>query len=138
MIEKQNALKLLETIMENKQWYKDKFTKSEASSRKQALIKGKMSYERACEILRALGWEKESEETWEKIPTVYTITMGDGLQKIEIRHVESLTVNLDYLKTLIQDIINTQNEDIYKKYYNTYAIITDQYRKELYRKKITR
>ena len=137
MIEKQNALKLLETIMENKQWYKDKFSKSEASSRKQNLKKGNMSYQRACEILRALGWEKESEETWEKIPRIFTLTIGEGLESIQMRHTESLTVNLDYLIQFVKDIIANQSET-YLKYRGSYATITDQYRNILYKKKIIR
>ena len=62
-----NAKTQLSEIMKRRKWYGDKIERRTAAAYKNFMSKGKLSYEKSCEILILLGWEKTQEEIWHKI-----------------------------------------------------------------------
>ena len=60
-----NALEILKEVVKKRNWYQGKMHRFLASETKRNLKKGKLSYEKASELLKLLGWQKIKEEVWE-------------------------------------------------------------------------
>lgn len=61
-----NAVDLIIEIMKKRNWHEGKIERRKASNYKKRAGEGELSYDKSCEILDILGWEKIKEETWEK------------------------------------------------------------------------
>lgn len=64
-----NAIELIKLAMEKRNWHHGKITATSAGQHKLNAAKGKLSYEKSCELLEIAGYRKVEEESWEKIPT---------------------------------------------------------------------
>ena len=60
-----NALEVLKEVVKKRNWYQNKIDRFLASETKRNLKKGKLSHERASELLKLIGWQKIKEEVWE-------------------------------------------------------------------------
>ena len=60
-----NALEVLKEVSKKRNWYKGKIHRFLASETKRNLMRGKLSHERASELLKLIGWKKIKEEVWE-------------------------------------------------------------------------
>lgn len=60
-----NAIDLLKSVMEQRLWYGDKIERRKANTYKNLINKGKLSYEKSCEILLLIGYSKIKEEVWQ-------------------------------------------------------------------------
>ena len=58
-----NAIEILQKVMQNRNWHKGLIERRLAAVTKQNAMAGKLSYEKSCEILELLGWQKIKEET---------------------------------------------------------------------------
>ena len=59
-----NAIKLLEDVVKQRNWYKGKISRQLAFQYKKYLKEDKLSYKKATEILNLLDYRKTNEETW--------------------------------------------------------------------------
>jgi len=60
-----NALELLAEVVQNRNWYAGlEIDRRLAGEYKRNLVKGKVSYGKACQLLESLGFSKVKEETW--------------------------------------------------------------------------
>lgn len=66
MIIKENAIEVLKRTMQERNWYDDKLERRKAAMYKTLIERNKLSYEKACELLFLLGYEKIKEESWQK------------------------------------------------------------------------
>lgn len=64
---KENATEVLKEVMKQRNWHQGLIERRLAYETKKNLQSGKLSYEKAAEILKRLGWQKIKEETWQKI-----------------------------------------------------------------------
>jgi len=61
------AQETLHQVMQQRNWYASlAISRSLAGEYKRNLAKGKLSYEKTCELLQALGYSKIKEEVWAK------------------------------------------------------------------------
>ena len=60
-----NALEVLKEVVKKRNWYQNKIDRFLASETKRNLKKGKLSSERASELLKLIGWQKIKEEVWQ-------------------------------------------------------------------------
>ncbi len=60
-----NAIALLIAITQKRNWHQGKLDRKVASFTKKNVALGKVSYEKAVEILQLLGYQKIQEETWQ-------------------------------------------------------------------------
>lgn len=61
-----SATDLLKKVVQDRNWHQGKIEHRLAAMTKTNLSRGKISYEKACEILILLGWQKVKNETWEQ------------------------------------------------------------------------
>jgi hypothetical protein len=61
-----NALKVLSDVMQERKWYGDHIERRKANGYKSLLRQGRLSYEKACELLELIGYKKVQEEVWKK------------------------------------------------------------------------
>lgn len=66
-----NAIDLLKDVTKQRKWHQGKIEWRKAAITKTNLNRGKLSYEKASEILILLGYEKIREEEWAKITKTY-------------------------------------------------------------------
>jgi hypothetical protein len=59
-----NAIDLLKEIVQQRNWHNGKIERKAAYNLKRNLKTGSVSYEKASEILKLLGYEKVKEEVW--------------------------------------------------------------------------
>lgn len=59
-----NAIDFLSHIMQQRCWYGDKIERRKAAVYKGLNKSGRLSYEKCCEILQHLGYNKIKEEVW--------------------------------------------------------------------------
>lgn len=59
-----NALELLKQVTQHRNWHQGKIDAKVAAVLKTNLSRGKVSYEKACEVLVLIGYEKVEEEKW--------------------------------------------------------------------------
>ena len=64
-IKQANAIDILAQVMEQRNWHQGLIKRNIASELKRNLAKGKVSYEKACEVLTLIGCTKVKEEVWE-------------------------------------------------------------------------
>jgi len=62
-----NAIKVLQKVMQQRNWHKNKYLPTKASGYKNLLNNGKLSYEKACTILITIGYTKVQDEVWQAI-----------------------------------------------------------------------
>jgi len=66
MITKQaNAIEILKEVVQSRNWHKGLIKRNIASELKRNLVKGMVSYEKACQVLVLIGYEKVEEEVWQ-------------------------------------------------------------------------
>lgn len=63
-----NALDVLKEVMKTRNWYEGNISRTSAAEYKRNLPKGKVSYEKACELLNMIGYEKVEDEIWRRPP----------------------------------------------------------------------
>jgi hypothetical protein len=61
-----NALEVLKEVSKKRNWYQGKISRSLAAETKRNLLKGKLSHEKASQLLTLAGWKKVKEEVWEE------------------------------------------------------------------------
>lgn len=61
-----NAIELLQEVTKKRKWHNGLIEQRKAAITKTNLHRGKLSYEKACEILNLLGYSKTKEEEWGK------------------------------------------------------------------------
>lgn len=61
-----NAIELLKSLTTRQDWDNGAFSPALKHRYRTRVNSGKLSYEKACEILEVLGYEKVKEETWKK------------------------------------------------------------------------
>jgi hypothetical protein len=61
-----NALDILADVMQHRNWYGSAYDRRTAATYKSLLNQGRLSYEKASEILNKIGWLKVEEETWQR------------------------------------------------------------------------
>lgn len=66
-----NAIELLQEVTKKRKWHNGLIEQRKAAITKTNLHRGKLSYEKACEILTLLGYAKTHEEVWQKNDTNY-------------------------------------------------------------------
>lgn len=60
-----NAVDLLKNVVQERNWHKGLIERRLAAVTKQNLNAGKLSYEKASQILKLIGYQKIKEETWQ-------------------------------------------------------------------------
>lgn len=60
-----NAVELLHRLSQERMWHRGLIESRLAGEYKKKLAAGGMSYSKACELLRLLGYEKKREEIWQ-------------------------------------------------------------------------
>jgi hypothetical protein len=61
---KANAIQVLGKAMEQRKWYGDHLERRRANTYKLLLKKGKLSYEKAVQILTLIGYTRVEDEVW--------------------------------------------------------------------------
>ena len=69
-----NAVEILKEIVQHRNWHQGLIERRLAGVTKQNVLAGKLSYEKAKEILTLLGWKKVHEEVWKHSPKKNTPT----------------------------------------------------------------
>ncbi len=59
-----NAIAILSEVVNQRNWHKGLIKRNAATNIKTRLSKNMVSYEKACEVLNLLGYEKIKEEVW--------------------------------------------------------------------------
>jgi len=60
-----NSVEVLREVMKTRKWYGEQIERRKANGYKNLVRQGKLSHEKAAEILILLGWKKVKEEVWE-------------------------------------------------------------------------
>ena len=60
-----NATDLLKELMTHRNWHQGKIERRKAAMYKIGANNNTLSYEKASELLKLLGWQKIKEEVWE-------------------------------------------------------------------------
>ena len=64
-VKQANAIEILSKIVQQRNWHKGLLERQVATNIKARIAEGKVSYEKACEVLNLLGYQKIQEEVWE-------------------------------------------------------------------------